>query len=137
MKAGQLLEQVYGARTAGFPDDKAGTLKTYKAHPEYYSFQFYYPYENNNVYKRILDRTTLEWGEFVKQNAYFTITSNKNSLNNTPALDFEFRHNKRNCTNYKRNRVSRKYRWYFRNQQTSSDKLQLSIILCIQQQSCV
>ncbi len=86
--SGTTLEQVYGSKTTGFPDNKAGTLKTYKANPEYYSFQFYYPYENNNVYKRILDRTTLKWGDFVKQNADFTVTSNKNSLNNTPALEF-------------------------------------------------
>ncbi|MDW4083691.1 polysaccharide deacetylase family protein [Staphylococcus saprophyticus] len=86
--SGTTLEQVYGSKTAGFPDNKAGTLKTYKANPEYYSFQFFYPYENNNVYKRILDRTTLKWGEFVKQNADFTVTSTKNSLNNTPASEF-------------------------------------------------
>lgn len=86
--SGTTLEQVYGSKTAGFPDNKAGTLKTYKANSEYYSFQFYFPYENNNVYKRILDRTTLKWGEFVKQNADFTVTSTKNSLNNTPASEF-------------------------------------------------
>ncbi|OHR07995.1 hypothetical protein HMPREF2721_09890 [Staphylococcus sp. HMSC078A12] len=81
-------EQVYSTRVTGFPENKAGTLQTYRSNIDYYSFQIYYPYDNNNVYKRIFDRDLNTWGNFEKQNADYIITSTKNSLNSTPVAEF-------------------------------------------------
>lgn len=81
-------EQIYGPRVKGFPENKAGTLETYRSTVDYYSFQFYYPYDNNNVYKRIFDRNLNTWGNFEKQNADYIVTSTNNSLNSTPVAEF-------------------------------------------------
>lgn len=85
---GLIHEQIYGSRTQGFPENKAGTLETYRSTVDYYSFQFYYPFDNNSVYKRFFDRSLNTWGNFEKQNSDYITTSTKNSLNTTPVTEF-------------------------------------------------
>lgn len=83
-------EQIYGSRVKDFPENKPGTLETYRTTIDYYSFQFYYPYDNNSIYKRKFDRSIGNWGVFEKMNSDYITTSVKNSLNNTTIDDFNF-----------------------------------------------
>ena len=85
---GLIHEQIYGSRAQGFPENKSGTLETYRSTVDYYSFQFYYPVDNNSVYKRFFNRSLNTWGSFEKQNSDYITTSTKNSLNTTPVTEF-------------------------------------------------